>query len=47
MSVNASYCGMILLLRQLVAEGYCTKKEAKRIADRIAGKTGADVLISL
>ena len=47
MSVNASYCGMILLLRRLVAAGFCTKKEAVRIANRLAGQIGVDMAISL
>ena len=36
MNTNVNYCGVIILLRQLVASGYCTKKEAGRIAARIA-----------
>ncbi len=47
MSKNVDYCCMILMLRQLVAAGYCKKKEAVRIAARLARQTGADVLISL
>ena len=43
MSVNANYCGAILLLRQLVEAGYCTHKEATRIAVRIARQTGAGI----
>ena len=46
-SVNASYCGMILLLRQLVSAGFCTKREAVRIANRLAVQTGVDMTISL
>lgn len=41
MNPNVNYCGIVLLLRQLVAAGCCTKKEAARIADRIAKQTGA------
>ncbi len=44
---NVDYCGILLLLRQLVAAGAFTYTEAKRIAARIAQKAGADVLISL
>lgn len=47
MDVNVNYCGIVLLLRQLVAAGCCTKKEAARIADRIAKQTGADIIFSL
>ena len=43
MSVNANYCGAILLLRQLVEAGHCTEKEAIRIAVRIARQTGAGI----
>ena len=43
MSVNANYCGAILLLRQLVEAGHCTEKEAARIAARIARQTGAGI----
>lgn len=41
------YCGVVNLLRCLVARGYCTIMEANRIAARIAGQTGADVILSL
>ncbi len=44
---NVDYCGILILLRQLVAASAFTYTEAKRIAARIAQKTGADVLISL
>ena len=36
MNANVNYCGVIILLRKLVASGHCTKKEAGRIAARIA-----------
>ncbi len=44
---NVDYCGILNLLRQLVAAGAFTYTEAKRIAARISQETGADVLISL
>ena len=47
MNANVNYCGIVLLLRQLVASGCCTKKDAIKIADRIAKKTGADIIFSL
>lgn len=47
MNANVDYCGVVNLLRSLVATGYCTIKEANRIAVRIAGQTGADVILSL
>ena len=46
MNTNVNYCGVIILLRQLVASGYCTKKEAGRIAARIAKQTGVDIILS-
>ena len=47
MNANVNYCSIIILLRQLVAAGHCTKKEANRIAARIARKTGADLILSI
>ena len=47
MSVNANYCGTILLLRQLVSAGYCTKNEATKIAALIASKTGANITLPI
>ena len=47
MNANVNYCSVIILLRQLVTAGHCTKKEANRIAARIAKKTGADLILSI
>lgn len=47
MNTNIDFCGVIILLRKLVASGYCAKKEAGRIADRIAKQTGADIILSI
>ena len=47
MNVNVNYCGVILLLRKLVESGHCTKKEANRIAARIAKQTGAAIILSI
>lgn len=47
MSKNVNYCGTILLLRQLVEGGYCTKKEAARIASKIARQMGADIKLPI
>ena len=47
MSVIANYCGTILLLRQMVKEGYCTKNEATRIAALIARQTGVDIKLPI
>ena len=43
MNTNVNDCSVIVLLRQLVEAGYCTQKEATRIAARIARQTGADI----
>ena len=40
---NIDYCGIRNLLRLLLDHGF-TEKELKRIADRIAKKTGADII---
>ena len=47
MNANVNYCSVIILLRQLVAAGHCTKREANRIAARIAKKTDADLFFSI
>ena len=47
MSTNVDYCGVIFLLKQLVDAGYCTTKEANRIASRIGEQTGAGIILSL
>ena len=47
MSVNANYCGAILLLRQLVETGHCTEKEATRIAALIARQTGVNIKLPI
>ena len=44
---NVNYCGVIILLRKLVESGHCTKKEANRIAARIAKQTGVDIILSI
>lgn len=46
-NANVDYCGIIILLRQLVQCGKCTEKEARRIAGRIAVQYAVDVIISL
>ena len=46
-SEEIDYCGIIILLRQLVQCGKCTEKEARRIAARIAVQYAVDVIISL
>ena len=42
-NANIDYCGIRNLLRLLSKQGF-TEKELKRIADRIAQKTGADII---
>ena len=42
-NANIDYCGIRNLLRLLSVQGF-TEKELKRIADRIAQKTGADII---
>jgi hypothetical protein len=46
-SVNLDYCGIVILLRQIVQCGYCTHREAQRIAARIAAQSGVDIIFSL
>ena len=43
MSAIANYCGTVLMLRQLVRDGYCTKNEATRIAALIARQTSVNI----
>ena len=47
MTATVNYCGVIILLRKLVESGHCTKKEANRIAARIAKQTGAGIILSI
>ena len=42
-NANIDYCGIRNLLHLLLGHGF-TEKELKRIADRIAQKTGADII---
>ena len=46
-NVNIDYYGVILILRYLVSRETCTKREAEKIAARIAAQYGADLIISL
>ena len=41
------YCGIILLLRKILACGILTRKETENIARRIAVDMGVDMIISL
>lgn len=43
---NIDLCGVIQLLRSLVAQKKATEKEARKILSRIAAQTGASIVIS-
>ena len=43
-SEEIDYCGIIILLRQLVQAGKCSHAEAKNIAHRIAAQSGATLI---
>ena len=43
---NIDLCGIIQLLRSLVAQKKATEKEARKILFRIAAQTGASIVIS-
>ena len=47
MDQNVNYYGIILLLRQLRESGSLGEKELRRVAERIAADSGADIMISL
>lgn len=42
---NFDYCGIIMLLRQLVISGICSENEVKKIAVHIVGQYGVDVIL--
>ena len=44
---NLDLCGIVQLLRSLIAQKKTTEKEARKILSRIAAQTGADIVISL
>ena len=45
MNANINYLGILNLLRQLVEAGAITAAESKKIAQHIAIKTGANIVI--
>ena len=45
MNTNVNYIGILNLLRQLVEKGVITKAESRKIAQHIAIKTGANIVI--
>ncbi len=46
-SKEIDYCGIIILLRQLVQAGKCSHAEAKNIAQRIAAQSGTALIFPL
>ena len=44
---NIDYCGIVNLLRQLVAKDLLTKQEAKKIAARFATEDQVDIVLFL
>ena len=44
-NVDVDYCGIINLLRQIVAEEICTEREAKKIAARIAAQLQTSIIL--
>ena len=44
---NLDYCGIIILLRQLVRIGKYSDSEAAKIATRIAAETKVDIVFPL
>lgn len=44
---NIDYCGIVNLLRQLVAKYLLTRQEAKKIATRIATEEQVDIVLFL
>ena len=44
-NVDIDYCGIIILLRQLLQSGKCTEKEVRKIAARIAARNGVSIIV--
>ena len=44
---NADYCGIIIMLWQLVANEVLCKREAEKVSARIAAQLGSDIIFSL
>lgn len=47
MDKRIDYCGVVVLIRRLLACGIFTRQEAEKIAHRVALATGTDLIISL
>lgn len=45
MNANINYIGILNMLRYLVEKGALTKGESKKIAEHIAIKTGANIVV--
>ena len=45
MNANVNYIGILNMLRYLVEKGAITKAESKKIAQHIATKTGANIVV--
>ena len=45
MNVNVNYIGILNMLRYLVEKGAITEAESRKIAQHIAIKTGANIVI--
>ncbi len=44
---DVDYCGIIILLKQLIAAGHCTKAEGQKIAARIAVAYDVNIIYPL
>ena len=47
MNTRIDYCGVIILLRNLLSSGAFSRQEIEKIARRVAAESGADLIISL
>lgn len=45
MNANINYIGILNMLRYLVEKGAITKAESRKIAEHIALKTGANIVV--
>lgn len=43
---NIDFCGIVNLLQYLVLYGHCTEKEARKIAEQISKKIGANIILN-
>lgn len=47
MNTRIDYCGVIILLRNLLSSGAFSRQKIEKIARRVAAESGADLIISL